>query len=51
MKQIFSQLLSLSLVLALCVGVSACGQKGPLIVDKPETEQVTTQEEALEETK
>lgn len=46
-----SKLLSIFLVLALAAGVSACGQKGPLIVDQPVTEQVETQEKELEETK
>ncbi len=46
-----SKLLSILLVLALAAGVTACGQKGPLIVDKPVTEQVETQEKELEETK
>ena len=46
-----SRLFSLLLVLALAAGVTACGQKGSLIVDKPVTEQVETQEKELEETK
>jgi len=32
-------------------GIGACGQKGPLIVEEPPIDQVTTQKEELEETK
>lgn len=51
MTRFLQTLLKASLIIAVTISFSACGQKGPLIVDQPATEQVTTQEEELEETK
>lgn len=54
MKQTLSHFLRIALVLSaltLFASISGCGQKGPLIVEQTDTEQVTTQEEELEETK
>jgi len=51
MTHFLSTLFKASLIIATAMSFTACGQKGPLIVDEPTTEKVTTQDEELEQTK
>ena len=44
-------LVKTSLLLIAVAALGACGQKGPLIIEEPPLEQVTTQKEEPAETK